>query len=491
MIARIDSKYSIRRRLVVTLFIPAAIVLVAGTAIDYFSALRPYTRTFDQELEDSALVVAAHVEPGRGGQLELHLPHDAVEVLRADSRDSLFFRVSTRDGRVIAGDSGLPVVLPASVDNPATADATYEGAPIRLISYESYVDHQPVVVTIAETTHKRDTLRAHILLPALTTDLVVLGLILALIWFSVRMSLTPLLHVEGQLAARSPGDLTRLAIGNVPAEISSLVAALNRLFMLVEETAASQRRFMDSAAHQLRTPLAGIQAQLEFMLANEKDPALRERLTRILGGARRLSHTTHQLLTLSRADSRMNPNLQLEDVELTSIVETVVADNLAHAEAAEVDLGAVIGAARVRGIDWLLAEAATSLVANAIAHTPAGGSVTVCCGIRDGSPWLEVSDTGVGIPPAERGRVVERFFRASNAHGTGSGLGLAIVRDVTTLHHGDLSIDSGPGGVGTTVRMTFPRSSSDSASTSPGDSRPAGRTTEATASTPGTAPVTT
>jgi len=151
----------------------------------------------------------------------------------------------------------------------------------------------------------------------------------------------------------------------------------------------------------------------------------------------------------------------------------------------------VIGTATVQGIDWLLAEAATSLVANAIAHTPAGGSVTVGCGIRDGSPWLEVSDTGVGIPPAERSRVVERFFRASNARGTGSGLGLAIVRDVTTLHHGDLSIDAGPGGTGTTVRMTFPQSNADSASASPGKPGPIDRDTENSASTPGTAPATT
>ena len=489
MTGRTDNAHSIRRRLVLTLFLPAAVVLVAGTAIDYFSALRPYTRAFDQALEDSALVVAAHVKADPNGKLNLQLPGDALEVLRTDSQDSLFFRVSGQDGKAIAGDAGLPEV-PRSADNPARNDSTYGGVPVRLISYESYVDHQRIVVTIGETTHKRDALRAHILVPALTTDLVVLGLILALIWFSVRMSLTPLLKVQDQLASRSPGDLTQLAVGDVPAEISSLVAALNRLFLLVEQTAASHRRFMDSAAHQLRTPLAGIQAQLEFMLANEKDPARRERLDRILVGARRLSHTTHQLLTLSRADARINPSLQLGDVELGSIVETAVVDNLAAAEAAQVDLGAVISEASLLGVDWLLAEAAMSLVANAIAHTPAGGSVTVACGIHDGTPYLEVTDTGVGIPPAERSRVIERFFRGSNARGSGSGLGLAIVRDVTALHRGDLSIDTGPGGIGTTVRMTFPRSNVDSAGASPGDLDPVESANEPSLHAPGIAPAT-
>jgi two-component system sensor histidine kinase TctE len=122
-----------------------------------------------------------------------------------------------------------------------------------------------------------------------------------------------------------------------------------------------------------------------------------------------------------------------------------------------VDLGAQLEPASVQGIDWLLGEATKALVVNAIAYTPAGGSVTVRCGERDGAPYVEVSDTGVGIPPGERGRVVERFVRASNSRGTGSGLGLAIVQDVATLHRATLSLSGGPNGIGTTARIAFPR----------------------------------
>ena len=140
-----------------------------------------------------------------------------------------------------------------------------------------------------------------------------------------------------------------------------------------------------------------------------------------------------------------------------------MADNLAAAEASGVDLGAQIDEASVHGIDWLLGEAAKALVTNAITHTLAGGSVTVRCGVRGGASYLEVSDTGVGIPAAERSNVVERFVRASNARGNGSGLGLAIVKEVTTLHRGDLSIDAGENGIGTTVRITFPRDATEAA----------------------------
>jgi two-component system sensor histidine kinase TctE len=456
MNALADSTPSIRRRLFVTLFLPAAVVLLAGTVTDYFFALSPFTKVYDRVLLESALVIAAHVQPDPNGQLRLTLPPDALTVLRSDSQDSIFFRVGAADGTFIAGDVDLPI-SDSLASNPYPFDGAYRGAPVRLLSYRTYTGGKAITVTMGETTHKRDALRDRVLLTALLTDAIVLGLILALISISVRMSLGPLREVEGQVARRSASDLTALEVGRVPAEIRSMVKALNRLFRVVRETAASQRQFLDNAAHQLRTPLAGIQAQLELMAADEKDASRRERLRRILEGARRMSRTTQELLMLARADEAANPNWQLEDVDLPSIVESAIASDLSAAESAGIDLGAQIQAASVQGVGWLLAEAVRCLVDNAIAHTPRGGSVTVACGVDAGSPYLEVADTGVGIPEAERERVVERFFRATNARGVGSGLGLAIVNDVAVLHGGQLAIGAGPGGVGTCARITFPR----------------------------------
>jgi two-component system sensor histidine kinase TctE len=244
----------------------------------------------------------------------------------------------------------------------------------------------------------------------------------------------------------------------VPAEIRGVVAALNRLFGLVREGAVSQRRFLDNAAHQLRTPLTGIQAQLELMCDSEQDPLRRQRMLRVLDGARRLSYTTHQLLTLARADESANRHWEFEDVELTAIVEAVVADSFAGAEDAGIDLGAELQRATVRGIGWLLTEALKALTNNALEHTPAGGSVTLRCGTDSAATYIEVIDTGVGIPTLERERVLERFFRASNARGSGSGLGLAIVKEVTELHGGTLTIDAGSAAAGTRVRLEFPAS---------------------------------
>lgn len=207
-------------------------------------------------------------------------------------------------------------------------------------------------------------------------------------------------------------------------------------------TGEAQRRFLESAAHQLCTPLAGISAQLGLMTGNEVNPPRRGQLAAVLGGAQRLAHTTQQLLTLARSDQAANPQFELAPVDLPGLIEVVVEERLAAADRARIDLGAQIEPAAVNGVGWLLHEALGNLVDNAIAHTPVGGSVTVQCGLKAGAPFLRVVDTGVGIPPDERELVMERFHRGSNARGMGSGLGLPIVREVAQLHGGTVSIEA-------------------------------------------------
>jgi two-component system sensor histidine kinase TctE len=194
---------------------------------------------------------------------------------------------------------------------------------------------------------------------------------------------------------------------------------------------------------------------LELLVA-ESEPPQKERLALMLDAARRLTHMTQQLLTLARSDEAASLNWEFAEVDLTSIVEATVADRISAADAAGIDLGAQIQPASVKGVAWLLSEALGNLANNAIAHTPPGGSVTIQCGVSEGACFLEVIDTGVGIPAKERERVLERFFRGSNARGVGTGLGLAIVRDVAQLHSAALTLSEGPEGKGTSVRITFP-----------------------------------
>ncbi|MEJ0039139.1 MAG: sensor histidine kinase [Gammaproteobacteria bacterium] len=446
---------SIRRRLFALLLLPSVLVLAAGTLSDYFTAVTPFREAYDQSLIDGALAVAANVHMDANGEPKLTLPPEAVAILRADSSDTIYFRVSDSTGALIAGDANLPEA-PRSHTNPSRADARFLDEPIRVVSYRTYTNAGMLTISVAETTHKRDGVRTNILSSSLAVDLMELGIVLAVIAIGVRLALAPLREVREQIAQRSARDLAPLPLERVPVEIRSIVETLNRLFNTVSESATAQRRFLESAAHQLRTPLTGIQAQLELMAADEADASKQQRLALMLEAARRLAHTTQQLLTLARSDEAANLRWELVDVNLAVIVENIVADRVVTADRAGVDLGAEIRPAAVKGVGWLLNEAVGNLANNAIAHAPAGTQVTVRCGVHQGAAFVEVTDSGGGIPPEERERVFERFVRGSNARGTGSGLGLAIVREVAQLHGATIDMDRGPNGEGTSVTLWFP-----------------------------------
>jgi two-component system sensor histidine kinase TctE len=450
-----DSAPSIRWRLLTLLLLPSIGVLGAGTLSDYFASSVPLTQAYDQALLDSALAIADHIEVGEDGAPVLRLPAEALAILHADRYDSIYFKVTGSNGRVLAGEADLPSLH----DRWATAiygDAHYRGEPIRLVGHTTRTPAGAITITVGETLHKRDRAKAFALSTSLAVDLAELGVILIMILVGVRLALKPLGLVQAEIDRRSPKDLAPLPVEPVPIEVRSGILALNRLFEMVRATGDAQRRFLESAAHQLRTPLTGITAQLELMSQEEPDAARRERLNAVLDGAQRLTHTTQQLLTLARSDEAANLNWEFAPVDLAALVESVITARLTSADLSGIDLGAQIEPASAHGVAWLLHEALSNLANNAIAYTPRGGCVTLHCGMHAGAPFLKVVDDGVGIPAAERDQVMQRFFRASNTRGSGSGLGLAIVREVAQLHAATVSISDGPGGRGTSIELRFP-----------------------------------
>ena len=254
---------TIRRRLLLTLFLPAVLVLAGGTVADYYATVRPLDLAYDDALIDTAVAIASYTKKSAGGDPELALPQDLLAILRPDARDSTFFRVGLSDGTFIAGDEDLPT--PSSASNPSLADTTYRGMRVRVVAFRTFADGERITVTTGETTAKRDEARNSALLSSVVTDAVVVGIIVLLIWLSVRWSLDPLREVEDEIKRRSARDLTPLDVARAPDEIRGLVTTLNRLFTTVGEHAGKQRQFLDNAAHQLRTPLAGIQAQLDVL----------------------------------------------------------------------------------------------------------------------------------------------------------------------------------------------------------------------------------
>jgi two-component system sensor histidine kinase TctE len=312
-----------------------------------------------------------------------------------------------------------------------------------------------VAITVAETMNKRGRVRERLLSTALWTDVLVLLAVLGLVWLGVRVAIKPLDSVSDQIARRSPSDLTPLPSVGVPLELQELIERLNTLLTTIDESGRAERQFLESAAHQLRTPLTGLLAQLDLLVADELDPEKRAHMIFTRDAAQRLSRTTQQLLALARSEHRLYSYAEGRSVDLAALAEACVSDHVQRASRAGVDLGAALLPASVQGVAWLLTEALNNLIDNALTYTPAGGTVTVRTGALDDGVFLEVVDSGIGIPAAERGHVSSRFFRGQQSLGVGSGLGLAIVADVAQRHAAVLTIGPGDNDQGTRVRLAF------------------------------------
>jgi two-component system sensor histidine kinase TctE len=374
--------------------------------------------------------------------------------LRRDGPRALRYAVTGEDGALLAGEPGVPLA-PAG-GNPAFGHGVLHDQPVRVATFRTAVAGRAIRVSVAENVSWRESTARYFIASTLARDALQLIVLVLLVLLGVRQGLRPLLALRDRLAARSAGELEPLDESSVPAELRTLVGALNGLFARVRAATAAQQEFVAAAAHQLRTPLAGMQAQLELL---ERDPAaqaVRERIRALRDGVKRLAHTANQLLALARAEDSATLARDFRAVDLSVLIEDAVTAQLDRALAKGIDLGAETAAATVTGVEWLLRELLANLIDNALTYTPAGGVVTLRCGAADGGVYLEVEDDGPGIPPEERPRVVERFQRAAGAGGSGSGLGLAIVSDIVALHRARFELGEGAGGRGTRARVEFP-----------------------------------
>ncbi len=445
---------SIRRRLLALIVLPATAILLAGTVVDSLVMRAPVWAAYDSALLDSALAVAANIRVAADRGISFRLADAAIGMLRTDSADSVYYRVNGPDGAFLAGDRDLEF-LARSGANPEYRSLSFRGEAVRAVTYRKETPAGPVYTVVAETLHKRERFQSRLWNAALAGDLIVLAAILGVVGFGIQAALRPLEDLAGQIGTRRPDDLGSLDPLTAPLEVQGLVRTLNRLFHRINDNRRWQHQFMESAAHQLRTPLAGMMAQLGQLVGDEPDAARRERLALALGATRRLSHTTRQFLALARSGEGSYGLDQFVHVSLARVAEGCLASRLDAGVAANVELGAEFEPADIEGIEWLLAEATSNLIDNAIKYTPPGGSVTVRSGTADMVPFLEVRDTGLGIPAADRGRMTSRFVRGRFAPGDGSGLGLSIVAEVCRAHGATMRILDGEHGHGTVVRLEF------------------------------------
>ncbi len=443
---------SLRAHLLRMLLPPIAALLVLGGLVAYYPAIEPATEAYDQALIDVGTSLGTYIRGGDAGY-RLELPAAVDQVLRRDSYDTVYYHVLGPAGEHIAGDVGLPEPLGEPRDALVSYNSSYKGQSVRLVAVPARCGEATCRVLVAETTVKRKRLARDILFSSLLPGMLIAGATLLLVWFGVGRGLGPLARLSEEIKARSPGDLRPIDVAAAPEETRPLVSALNGLLGEVAQASRNQQRFLANAAHQLRTPLAGLQAHTELALAAPLPEPVRAELEQVHQATIRTARLANQLLALARAEPGARGSAA--DVNLKALAEGD-ADSWVHqALARDVDLGFELHGVRVQGDALLLREALANLVHNAIEYSQHGGHVTVRTGSRDGRPFAEVEDDGPGIPAAERERVLERFYRVPGTPGTGSGLGLAIVREIAVGHGAQVSITDGAGGRGCRATITF------------------------------------
>ena len=474
----------LQRRLLLLLLVPLLLLACVNTWFDYRSADNAALQQDRQLLKLVPLLADSVVAPGKTfDAAPVLLKAPAIEEFLSDRTALTAFCIANLEGQLLLGNDWL-AWLPPTTHEPEFSSVEEGGVTYRIVSQRVNTAGGEVVVRLADGSDPRQHWVKGVLVKVLLPNLVLMLVAVFVVNWAVRRGLAPLLELRDAVEHRALRDLSPIDAQASPEEVRPLVQSLNRLFDLVNAQAESQRRFVADAAHQLRTPLAGLQAQVEAWAQAVNAPTSAPELTEknkgnsqftqagrvqaaitlganqvngLRDAVRRTSQLANQLLALSRADARNLDAPPLQPVDLKALCEMQLEIHLDVASRKEIDFGLEVQPAQVMGHEWMLRELLSNLVDNALKYTPVGGCVTLrCAPAAEGrAAFLEVEDNGPGVPEAERPRVLERFYRVPGTAGEGNGLGLAIADEIARVHGSQLLVGSGPGSRGARFTLVF------------------------------------
>ena len=435
------SRPSLRRQLLLWLLLPQLALWAGGGLLTYRIAMSYAEKGIDQSLTQSVRALARQVKPVGSGLL-IDFPKAAQDVLEQDPADRVSYMVSSPPGQFLLGNQRLPPPeQPPEVGGaPVLYRGLLDGRPLRIaaldLSYGESSAPRMLRVQVGKGLSVQQAI-ARELVADLLAPLLLLGLVLSLLVYGgIRRGLAPLTRLTAQLENRSVNALSPIGMTQAPSEVHALVQAINGLLGEVVRNVDQEKRFINDAAHQLRTPLAGLISQVELAQRETTDPVLGARLAKVLSGADRSAHLVHQLLTLARTET----TARREPLDLADLAREVAREWTPKAMAAGVDLGYEGDEHRpIQGDAVQLREALANLIDNALRYTPRGSSVTLRVNAVGESSRLIVEDNGPGLSDDELDHVFQRFWRASEQPG-GCGLGLAIVREISRRHGGDATV---------------------------------------------------
>ena len=455
---------------------PLLLLWPVSLALTWLVAQGLANKPFDRALEYNAHALAQLVTV-QNGRVLFNLPQPASEILRADESDIIYYQVLGPKGELLSGERELPLPPPPE-ERSFSGDVRLRDAELRGIDIRvAYIwvrvplpGAPAALVQVAETRSKRSVLATEIIKGVMLPQFVILPLAVLLVWLALVRGIKPLSQLEERIRARKSDDLSPLDHKAVPMEVAPLVDSVNDLLQRLQESMATQKRFLADAAHQLKTPLAGLRMQADLaQREGTSTEELKKSLQQIGRSSIRATHTVNQLLALARAEGGAAV-VQRQKIDLARLVIDVVQDSVPRAMDKHIDLGydgADPGTPGVgmEGNPTLLKELVRNLVDNAINYTPSGGGQPGMVTVRvlpetfAHVVLFQVEDSGPGVPESERELVFQPFYRALGNEADGSGLGLPIVREIARQHGADVELeDARPGsampGARFTVRFT-------------------------------------
>ncbi len=452
---------SLHHALLRYLLTPLTVLLLFSAISTYYIASNYSNSAYDRALFDSIETIEEKLAL-KDGKVRLDLPEIAWEILGFDQQDKVYFDVRRADGTILAGTRDIPDP-PEDTRTPGQAifhDGVLDGKPVRIASlYTRPRDHDPgnqVLIQVAETLNKRETLAKEIILGVVIPQLVLILLAAISVWIGVARSLAPLERLRDAIHNRSHRDLSPIHEAPLPQEVQPLIHATNDLMHRLSQVLETQRHFIADAAHQLRTPLAGLAMQTELALRQTDPGALQHTLGQIRVSIERTSHLMQQLLSLARAETAPESLPIFESLDLDKLARTQTAEWVPRAMRKEIDLG-YEGPGQpvmVRGQALLLCEMLSNVLDNALRYVPEHGRIIVRL-VAGERPRLSIEDNGPGIPAEEHERVFERFHRVPGSSTDGSGLGLAIVREIANVHGARVWLEDVEPGGGVRVNIEF------------------------------------
>ena len=440
------------------LIIPLILFVIFDGVLSYFVTLHYVDEAYDRWLLDSARSLIQEIKV-RDGKLSIELPEAALEIFKWDEGDKKYFKITSSTNEMLAGDPSVPEpkILQIDSSKPTFFNDKMYGEAVRVVSMLITIDAPSTnaYIHVAETLNKRRAMMIDTLLADVIPQIILILLTSIYLLTGLTKGLKPLHLLANKISQRSSRDLSPIPEQLVFLEVRTLTNTINDLLEAHTQAIANQQRFIANAAHQLRTPLAGLKLQAERALREKDLSAMKPALQQIQNSADRMSHLTSQLLVLAKSEL-ISGAYKLAPVNLHQLAKHVCMEWVPKAisKGIQLDFESLDEELHVQGDEVLLRELLVNLLDNAINYGHKNGHIIVKLTCNP-TPCLTVEDDGAGIPEVEINKIFERFYRIPGSAGDGCGLGLAIVKEIADLHNAQVQLRKSKFKSGTRIDLVF------------------------------------